>query len=67
LHVLPRIGQAMARNDRSAYEYLPQSVQQFPCGEELVATMRSAGLADVTMLPMTLGVVTLYVGTKRAS
>ncbi len=65
LHVLPRIGQAMAKNDRSAYEYLPQSVQQFPCGEELVATMQSAGLKDVSMLPMTLGVVTLYMGIKR--
>jgi demethylmenaquinone methyltransferase/2-methoxy-6-polyprenyl-1,4-benzoquinol methylase len=65
LHVLPRIGQAMSKNDRSAYEYLPQSVQQFPCGEELVETMRSAGLENVTMLPMTLGVVTLYIGIKR--
>lgn len=66
-YVLPRIGQAMAKNDRSAYEYLPQSVQQFPSGEALANVMRQAGLENVQLLPMTLGVVTLYVGTKPNS
>lgn len=66
-YVLPRIGQAMAKNDRSAYEYLPQSVQQFPSGEALASVMREAGLQDVQMLPMTLGVVTLYSGSKPLS
>ncbi|AMV35024.1 Demethylmenaquinone methyltransferase [Pirellula sp. SH-Sr6A] len=64
LKVLPRVGQALASNDKSAYEYLPQSVQQFPCGEALANLMREAGLVDVRLTPMTLGVVTLYVGTK---
>ena len=64
-NVLPRIGQAMATNNREAYEYLPQSVQQFPCGEELAQLMRQSGLEDVYYKPMTLGVVTLYVGTKK--
>lgn len=64
LKVLPRVGQALASNDKSAYEYLPQSVQQFPCGEALANLMREAGLVDIQLTPMTLGVVTLYVGTK---
>lgn len=64
-NVLPRIGQAMASNNRDAYEYLPQSVQQFPCGEELAQLMRQAGLDHVSFHPMTFGVVTLYVGTKK--
>jgi demethylmenaquinone methyltransferase / 2-methoxy-6-polyprenyl-1,4-benzoquinol methylase len=64
LYVLPRVGQAMARNDRSAYEYLPQSVQQFPSGQALADIMREAGLRDIQLKPMTLGVVTLYVGHK---
>src|SRR5690606_24143805 len=34
-HVLPRIGQMLARNQSDAYNYLPQSVGQFPQGEEL--------------------------------
>lgn len=65
LQVLPRVGQALASNDKSAYEYLPQSVQQFPCGEALASLMRDAGLENVILTPMTLGVVTLYIGTKR--
>ncbi|XZE22094.1 bifunctional demethylmenaquinone methyltransferase/2-methoxy-6-polyprenyl-1,4-benzoquinol methylase UbiE [Pirellulaceae bacterium SH449] len=62
--VLPRIGQAMAKNNRAAYEYLPQSVQQFPSGEALAAIMRQSGLINIEMQPMTLGVVTLYLGSK---
>jgi demethylmenaquinone methyltransferase/2-methoxy-6-polyprenyl-1,4-benzoquinol methylase len=63
-HVLPRIGQWMARNDKSAYEYLPSSVGQFPCGEELANRLRSVGLSGVTWRPMTFGIATLYWGTK---
>ena len=63
-HILPRVGQHMAKNDHSAYEYLPQSVQAFPSGEALAVLMRQANLKDIRMYPMTFGVVTLYVGTK---
>jgi len=63
-HVLPRIGQFVARDSTAAYEYLPASVGQFPQGEALAEQMRSAGLADVRCYPLTLGVATLYVGTK---
>ena len=63
-YVLPRVGQSLSKNKQSAYEYLPQSVQEFPSGEALAKIMRAAGLTDIKMVPMTLGVVTLYVGTK---
>jgi demethylmenaquinone methyltransferase / 2-methoxy-6-polyprenyl-1,4-benzoquinol methylase len=63
-HVLPRIGQWLARNDKSAYEYLPASVTQFPSGEALCELMRSVGLKNVHATPLTLGVVTIYDGTK---
>lgn len=63
-HVLPRVGQSLSKNKQSAYEYLPQSVQEFPSGEALAKIMRLVGLTDIKMVPMTLGVVTLYVGTK---
>ncbi len=63
-HVLPRVGQALAKNDQSAYNYLPASVSQFPQGEELAARMRAAGLSRVEFHPFTLGIATLYVGTK---
>lgn len=63
-HVLPRIGQALARNRHDAYNYLPSSVSEFASGEGLAAMMRQAGLRDVRFHPLTLGVATLYLGTK---
>ena len=63
-HVLPRIGQAVARNRQSAYNYLPESVGEFPQGEALVQRMAQAGLQDVYFQPFTFGIATLYVGTK---
>lgn len=62
--VLPRIGQALARNRHDAYSYLPASVGEFPSGEALAARMRQAGFGDVAVCPLTFGVATLYVGAK---
>ncbi|MEM9185958.1 MAG: bifunctional demethylmenaquinone methyltransferase/2-methoxy-6-polyprenyl-1,4-benzoquinol methylase UbiE [Planctomycetota bacterium] len=63
-NVLPRIGQALMRNNTAAYEYLPESVGQFYEYEQLTERMEAAGLDDVRYYPMTLGVATLYVGKK---
>lgn len=66
-NVLPRIGQLFAKNDKSAYSYLPESVSQFPDGQALADRMTAAGLVDVTFTPMTVGVATIYEGTKPGS
>jgi demethylmenaquinone methyltransferase/2-methoxy-6-polyprenyl-1,4-benzoquinol methylase len=63
-YVLPRIGQMLARNNSAAYEYLPESVGQFPQGEELASKMRKAGLSSVRWHSLTFGIVTLYIGEK---
>lgn len=63
-NVLPRIGQFLARNRQDAYNYLPESVGQFPQGRELAARMEAAGLASVRFHPLTLGIATLYIGSK---
>jgi demethylmenaquinone methyltransferase/2-methoxy-6-polyprenyl-1,4-benzoquinol methylase len=63
-NVLPRLGQFFARNSTAAYEYLPESVGEFLQGEALLERMRAAGLDDLRRYPLTLGVATLYVGTK---
>jgi demethylmenaquinone methyltransferase / 2-methoxy-6-polyprenyl-1,4-benzoquinol methylase len=62
--VLPAIGQAMAKNSESAYQYLPASVQQFPSGPAMLALMESIGLTDCQAYPLTFGVATIYLGTK---
>jgi hypothetical protein len=38
----------------------------FPDGEALAAKMRGHGLTDVRWYPLTFGIATLYVGTKRS-
>jgi len=62
--VLPWIGQRMAQNQQRAYNYLPASVEQFSSGEALAERMRRAGLGDVAYQRLSLGIATLYVGTK---
>ena len=63
-HLLPRIGQSLARNQHDAYDYLPTSVSEFPSGEALAVLMRSVGLGRVRIFPLTLGIATLYVGER---
>ncbi len=63
-HILPRLGQWLAANEHSAYDYLPASVSQFPEGEALVQRMQQAGLHDVRYDPLAFGIATLYVGIK---
>ncbi len=63
-NVLPRLGQAVARNNHNAYDYLPNSVMEFPCGQALADRMSDCGLVNVEWIPFTFGVATLYVGDK---
>jgi demethylmenaquinone methyltransferase / 2-methoxy-6-polyprenyl-1,4-benzoquinol methylase len=63
-HVLPRIGQLVARNQEDAYNYLPSSVSEFPCGQALADMMQECGLSNVRFQPLTGGIATLYYGVK---
>ena len=48
---------------RAAYAYLPHSLDGFPAAEEIAATMRRAGLQNVSFRRFALGAVALHVGT----
>jgi demethylmenaquinone methyltransferase / 2-methoxy-6-polyprenyl-1,4-benzoquinol methylase len=63
--LLPLVGQMFSRSRQSAYKYLPESVLEFPDGEALAERLRQHGLVDVWFKPFTLGIATLYVGTKQ--
>lgn len=63
-NVLPKVGQWLARNDSSAYNYLPDSVGEFSCYEQLTDRMLAAGCQRATFHPLTGGIATLYIGTK---
>jgi demethylmenaquinone methyltransferase / 2-methoxy-6-polyprenyl-1,4-benzoquinol methylase len=62
LKVLPRIGGAFSRF--SAYQYLPDSVLEFPPREEFKGLMSKVGFKDVKHYDLTGGIATVYVGTK---
>ena len=63
-NILPRLGQLLVRNRQAAYEYLPQSVSEFPSGLELTGIMEEAGLVNTSFRKMTGGIATVYLGTK---
>ena len=64
--LVPLVGGVIAR-DRSAYTYLPQSVDTFYDAEELASIMRDAGLADVRYRRVGFGTVCIHWGDKTVS
>ena len=61
--LLPAIGGLFSQ--RSAYQYLPDSVLEFPAQEDFCAMMKEAGFAQVEYADLTFGIATVYVGDCR--
>jgi len=61
--VLPRLGSLVSHHD-SAYSYLPASVANFPRPAEFAAIISSQGFENVRAVPLTAGIVYLYVATR---
>ena len=61
--IVPLVGYIIAR-DKSAYTYLPQSVDYFLDSDSLAEVMRSAGLEDVGYRKVGCGPVAIHYGTK---
>jgi demethylmenaquinone methyltransferase/2-methoxy-6-polyprenyl-1,4-benzoquinol methylase len=61
--VLPRLGRLVSKHE-SAYSYLPASVGTFPRPADFAATISSQGFVDVTAVPLSLGIVYLYVASR---
>jgi demethylmenaquinone methyltransferase/2-methoxy-6-polyprenyl-1,4-benzoquinol methylase len=59
--ILPRLG-GLISGDREAYQYLNDTVETFPYGEEFCRLMRDAGFDNVQAIPLTFGIATLYRG-----
>ena len=64
--VLPFMGRLVSKSDR-AYTYLPESVLEFPDGDEFVAILRTGGFINVTYKLLTLGIATIYIAQKPDS
>jgi demethylmenaquinone methyltransferase/2-methoxy-6-polyprenyl-1,4-benzoquinol methylase len=62
-YLLPLIGRAVSKH-RSAYSYLPASVGAFPPAQAFARTIADAGFSDVRAVPLTFGIVYLYVARR---
>jgi demethylmenaquinone methyltransferase/2-methoxy-6-polyprenyl-1,4-benzoquinol methylase len=61
--VMPLVG-GLLSGSRSAYTYLPQSVEAFPPAHDLAERMRGAGLDNVQYALLGFGTVAIHSGTK---
>ena len=62
-NVIPRMGQMIA-NDRDSYQYLVESIRQFPDQETFLQMVRDAGFAQAKYRNLTMGVACLHSGWK---
>ena len=61
--VLPKIGRWVSR-DKSAYTYLPESVEAFPDGDKFLAILHETGFKNTACKPLTFGVSSIYTAQK---
>jgi demethylmenaquinone methyltransferase/2-methoxy-6-polyprenyl-1,4-benzoquinol methylase len=65
-YLLPLIGRTVSRH-QSAYAYLPASVGTFPPPPAFARRIAAAGFVDVRAVPLTFGIVYLYVATRAGT
>lgn len=61
--ILPRIGRFVSK-DKSAYQYLPESVRHFPNGQDFLKELEKAGFNNCLCKTLTFGVSSIYLARK---
>jgi len=61
--ITPLIGKLFSK-DKSAYTYLPKSVDAFPDGDAFLTVLKNAGFKETVAKPQTFGVASIYIGKK---
>ena len=64
LLLLPLLGNLVSGSRQNAYGYLPRSVLSFPDRDRLARMMEEAGLRDVRVRDLSLGIVTVHTGVR---
>ena len=62
-HILPRLGGLIA-NDRDSYQYLVESIRQFPKREELCERITACGFQNTHARPLSHGIAAIHSATK---
>ncbi len=63
-YFMPFLG-GILTGDKEAYYYLANSIEAFPSQKKVCEMLKNAGFKDVRVKTLTLGVVSLYKGSKR--
>ena len=61
--LLPKIAKRLTANP-AAYEYLADSIMNFPTRLEFVSLLNSIGFKNIEAIPLSLGICTLYIANK---
>ena len=61
--ILPVLGKKISKNE-TAYQYLHDSVEAFPSGNDFLNILKQAGFRETKSTSLTFGVVTIYTGRK---
>jgi len=64
--ILPTIGR-MVSKDKNAYTYLPESVNEFPDGDDFLAILAKVGFVDNQCYRQTFGIASIYEAHKPKS
>ena len=62
-NVIPRMGKLIA-NDADSYQYLVESIRQFPDQETFLSMVKAAGFENASYRNLSLGIATLHSGWK---
>lgn len=62
-NIIPRLGQAIA-NDRDSYQYLVESIRQFPDQDTFLGMVRQAGFENAKYRNLSMGIACLHSGWK---
>jgi demethylmenaquinone methyltransferase/2-methoxy-6-polyprenyl-1,4-benzoquinol methylase len=60
-HLVPLVGSALTKK-KNAYDYLGESIENFPSGSAMTRLMEENGFARAAAEPLTGGIVTIYTG-----
>jgi len=61
---LPLLGSSLT-GEKNAYDYLGDSIEEFPSGDAMCQLMVENGFTSPTFKPLTGGIVTIYTATKQ--
>jgi demethylmenaquinone methyltransferase/2-methoxy-6-polyprenyl-1,4-benzoquinol methylase len=62
-YILPFLGKQISKS-KEAYDYLPQTVMNFPEGENFISILKKVGFKNVEEKRLTFGVATVYLAQK---